>query len=58
MLKYWIYGGLLALTLLLSGLKCLSVIDLSWWLVLAPVYIPVALVACAIIIYMFFGNVQ
>lgn len=35
------FGGLL--TLLLIALKLTKVIELSWWWVLAPVWVPLAL---------------
>jgi hypothetical protein len=37
------FGGLL--TVLFVGLKLTDVIDWSWWWVLAPLWIPAALVA-------------
>jgi len=37
------------LTLLFIGLKLVKVIDWSWWWVLAPVWMPIALLVLAIV---------
>lgn len=41
------FGGLL--TVLFVGLKLTDVIDWSWWWVLAPLWIPAALVAVIVL---------
>lgn len=46
------FSGLLTtlLTVLFIGLKLTNYIDWSWWLVLAPLWIPLSLVLLVIII--------
>lgn len=42
------FCGLLAITFIV--LKLLKVIDWSWWLVLAPLWIPMAIMIVAVIV--------
>lgn len=50
-------GFLLLLSYLLAGLKLDGVIAWSWWLILAPLWVPAALAAAAILAIVIFALV-
>jgi hypothetical protein len=40
------------LTILFIGLKLLKVINWSWWLVLAPIWLPIALPIVGVVVFL------
>jgi hypothetical protein len=46
------FGGLLAV--LFIGLKLTGFINWSWWWVLSPLWIPLALVAAVVLVFLVF----